>query len=355
MKIKHIHVSKEDMQLTRPYTIAFKTVTSVENGIIEIVTDSGLRGYGSFNPSYQVVGEYLEDALMLLTEENLSVLIGQQLDDISLLCAIVQTHFWRSPTARTGLEIALFDLLAQRRGIPLVRMLGQKIASMPTSITIGIKGVTETVGEAREYIDRGFRILKVKLGVSPEEDLERLVRLRESFGYDIGIIVDANQGYEAEQLAGFAARALRLDIGLIEQPLKVGKENEMRKLPLEIKQRLAADESCVTPENAGQLATAPAACGFFNIKLMKCGGVSQARKIARTAAMHSIGLMWGCNDESLISITAALHCAFSFSHTKFIDLDGSFDLAKDVVTGGFILKDGIMSIPDRPGLGLDRL
>ena len=352
MKIQRINVSKENLLLTRPSTIAFKTVDAVENGIIEIVADNGLRGYGSFNPSYQVVGEHLEDALAFLTEENLSVLVGKGLDDIDALCAIVQQTFRRSPTARTGLEIALYDLFAQGKGVPLVRLLGQKISSMPTSITIGIKGVSETVEEGREYIGRGFKILKVKLGISLEEDLERLVRLREIFGYSIGIIIDANQGYDTEQLARFTAQTADLNIGLIEQPLKVGQEDEMRKLPEEIKKLVAADESCVTLESALQLATAPAACGFFNIKLMKCGGISQAQKIAGVASMHSIGLMWGCNDESIISITAALHAAFSFPHTRFIDLDGSLDLARDVVGGGFLLKDGVMSIPDRPGLGL---
>jgi len=355
MKIQSIHVSKENLLLTRPYTIAFKTVDVVENGIIEIVADNGLRGYGSFNPSYQVVGEHLEDALALLNEENLSALVGKELDDIQALCAIVQQTFRSSPTARTGLEIALHDLFAQVQGVPLVRLLGQKIASMPTSITIGIKGVTETVEEGREYIGCGFRILKVKLGISLEEDLERLVRLREVFGYSIGIIIDANQGYDAGQLARFTSQTEGLNIGLIEQPLKVGQESEMRKLPTEIKKMVAADESCVTPENALQLAAPPAACGFFNIKLMKCGGISQAQKIAGTAARHSIDLMWGCNDESIISITAALHTAFSFPHTKFIDLDGSLDLARDVVEGGFLLRDGIMSIADRPGLGLKRV
>jgi L-alanine-DL-glutamate epimerase-like enolase superfamily enzyme len=283
------------------------------------------------------------------------VLIGKELDDIAALSAIVQQGFRSSPTARTGLEIALYDLYAQGKGIPLVRLLGQHIRSMPTSITIGIKGVAETVEEGSEYVGRGFKILKVKLGKSLEEDLERLVRLRETFGYGIGIIIDANQGYDAGQLARFTTQTADLNIELIEQPLKVGQEHEMRKLPLEIKKLVAADESLVTPENAMQLAAAPAACGFFNIKLMKCGGISQAQKIAHTAAAHSISLMWGCNDESIISITAALHTAFSSPLTKFIDLDGSLDLARDVVAGGFILKDGIMSISERPGLGLSRL
>jgi L-alanine-DL-glutamate epimerase-like enolase superfamily enzyme len=355
MKIQRIHVRKEDLLLTRPYTIAFKTVEAVENGIIEIIADNGSKGYGAFNPSHYVVGEYLEDALAVLTEENLEVLVGRELDDIQAVCAIVQNTFKTSPTARTGLEIALYDLFTQGLGLPLAGFLGQRITSMPTSITIGIKGVLETLEEAKEYTGRGFKILKVKLGISLEEDLERLIRLRETFGYGIGIIIDANQGYNVEQLSTFTTQTQHLKISLIEQPLPVGQEDAMRRLPDDIKKLVAADESLVTPEHAIELAASPAACGFFNIKLMKCGGISQARKIAQTAAGHSIDLMWGCNDESIISITAALHTAFSCPHTKFIDLDGSLDLARDVVAGGFQLKDGLMSISGRPGLGLTAL
>ena len=150
MKIRQINIRKENLLLTRPYTIAFKTVDSVENGIIEIIADNGMIGYGSFNPSHFVVGEYLEDALAILNEINLSVLVGRELDDIHALCALVQKTFKASPTARTGLEIALYDLFTQGLGIPLVQFLGQKIASMPTSITIGIKGVPETLEEAEE-------------------------------------------------------------------------------------------------------------------------------------------------------------------------------------------------------------
>jgi len=221
MKIRHIHVRKEDLLLTRPYTIAFKTVDAVENGIIEIIADNGLKGYGAFNPSHFVVGEYLEDALAALSEQNLDVLTGRELDDIDALCAIVQNTFKDSPTARTGLEIALYDLFTQGLGVPLASFLGQQIMSMPTSITIGIKGVTETLEEAKEYTGRGFKILKVKLGISLEEDLERLIRLRETFGNSVGIIIDANQGYNAAQLSKFIMQTQHLQIGLIEQPGRI--------------------------------------------------------------------------------------------------------------------------------------
>jgi L-alanine-DL-glutamate epimerase-like enolase superfamily enzyme len=99
----------------------------------------------------------------------------------------------------------------------------------------------------------------------------------------------------------------------------------------------------------------PVATGIFNIKLMKCGGISQGLKIAEIGLHEGIDLFWGCNDESIISITAALHLAFSCSNTKYIDLDGSLDLARDVVKGGFILRDGVMYCSEKPGLGVEKL
>ena len=85
---------------------------------------------------------------------------------------------------------------------------------------------------------------------------------------------------------------------------------------------------------------------------MKCGGIVGAMEIATVAKQAHIDLFWGCNDESIISITAALHAAFACGHTKYIDLDGSLDLAEDVVKSGFILKSGFMSLPNKAGLGL---
>ena len=86
---------------------------------------------------------------------------------------------------------------------------------------------------------------------------------------------------------------------------------------------------------------------------MKCGGITSGRKIANVALLNGINLMWGCNDESIISISAALNAALSFPNTKYLDLDGSLDLAKDLVTGGFNLKNGIMKPLDKPGLGVE--
>jgi L-alanine-DL-glutamate epimerase-like enolase superfamily enzyme len=260
-----------------------------------------------------------------------------------------------TPAARAAIDMALHDLLAQHLGIPLVELLGRAHHALPTSITIGIKGVDDTLEEAREYLGRGFKVLKVKLGHDLELDIERLSRLRESLQPTPLIRVDPNQGYNAATVGDFVRRTASLGIEFIEQPMPADDVDAMRALPEELRARVAADETLLSESDALQLVRPPRACGIFNIKLMKCGGIWSGMRIASIAELAGIELMWGCMDESIISISAALHAAFASSATRYLDLDGSLDLARDVVSGGFELKDGVMRTLDRPGLGVMRL
>ena len=353
MKIKNIKTWSVDLGNTKPYTIAFKTVDEVKNAFVEITLENGTTGIGSGNPSEYVTGESFEQCEKALHENNLDFLVGRDIRELNQLLFEVLLRFPKNPAARAALDIALHDVFTKHLNIPLVKFLGQKITSMPTSNTIGIKNVEDTLKEAQEYGDRGFTVLKVKLGKDLDEDVERLVKLREKFGKRFTIRIDANQGYTVEQTIAFAKRTAQLDVELIEQPLPA--KQDLRALPEAIRKKVAADEALLSPADGLSLSTAPVAAGIFNIKLMKCGGVREALRIADIAALQNIELFWGCNDESIVSITAALHAAFSCAHTKYIDLDGSLDLARDVVKGGFILKDGVMHCSDKPGLGVEPL
>lgn len=353
MKIKEIKTWNADLENTKPYTIAFKTTDTVLNAFVEITLDNGVTGIGSGNPSEYVTGEYFDQTIAALQEKNLEFLTGRDIREANQLFFEILQRFPKNPAARAALDIAIYDALTKYLNIPLVKFLGQKIKSLPTSNTIGIKNVEDTIKEAKEYDRRGFKILKIKLGIDPEEDIERLVKLREHFGKRMVIRIDANQGYTSKQTIDFYNRTKHLDIELIEQPLPAKAIDEMKVLPEEIRTKIAADESLLSPADALKLITPPSASGIFNIKLMKCGGVSQALKIADLALNANVDLFWGCNDESIVSITAALHAAFSCANTKYIDLDGSLDLGRDEVTGGFILKDGMMYCSDKPGLGVE--
>jgi L-Ala-D/L-Glu epimerase len=355
MKIKSVKVWSMDLGNTKPYTIAFKTVDEVINAFVEITLDNGTTGIGAGSPSEYVTGEYLAQTLEVLQEKNIEFLIGRDIREISQLNFEAWQKFPKNPAARAAIDIALYDAFTKYLDVPLVKFLGQKIKSLPTSNTIGIKNVEETLKEAEEYGQRGFTVLKVKLGKDPSEDLERVVKLREKFGKKFVIRIDANQGYNVEQTIDFYNKTKHLDVELIEQPISAKAIAELKKLPDEVKIKVAADESLISPKDAMELVKPPRAAGIFNIKLMKCGGINQALKIADIGLNEGVDLFWGCNDESIISITAALHVAFACSNTKYIDLDGSLDLARDVVKGGFILKDGVMTCPDKPGLGVERI
>ena len=260
-----------------------------------------------------------------------------------------------APAALAAADIALHDLWAKSLDLPLVDVLGRIQDALPTSKTIGIKSVDETLAEAEEYRQRGFQIIKVKIGHDVDEDIERLVRLRERYGAEVALRVDANQGYSLAQYMHFYEQTKRLDLEFVEQPLAAADLDGMRSLPKDVRDRTAADECLLAPPSALACLCEPLPFGIFNIKLMKCGGIAPGLEIATMAQFAGIDLMWGCMNESIISIAAALHAALASPATRYLDLDGSLDLAQDVVQSGFVLENGWLRTTDRPGLGVSRI
>lgn len=351
MNIQSIRIHRSELGLLRPYTVAYRTVTQTSVVWAEIIADNGMVGIGAANPSPMVTGETLDD-----TEKALNAIadrfIGKSIYAIRDLSEeLLLATAW--PAARAVLDIGFHDLLGKLTGKPIVDLLGRKHKEMLTSITIGIKNIEETLKEGIEYADRGFKSLKVKLGHSVEEDIERLAKLREHFGRAIRIRVDANQGYSRDDLNLFMDKTKGFDLELIEQPIKFDDLEGMRAVPETYKPLIAADESLKTYKHALDLIRPVPAAGIFNIKMMKSGGIYPAMQIADLARHADIRLMWGCNDESIVSITAALHAAFACPNTAFLDLDGSLDMATDIVSGGFLLKDGMMRIGEGVGLGVE--
>ncbi|NJN47635.1 MAG: dipeptide epimerase [Candidatus Competibacteraceae bacterium] len=269
MKITRIVSSVEHLPLARPYTIAFRTISAIDCVLVELHTDQGRVGLGTASPEPYVTGETETACQAALGENSLDWLVGQDVRRLPALCRALRDRLPNTPAARAALDMALHDLLAQYLCLPLVEMLGRVHERLPTSVTIGIKSVRETLAEAEERIGTGFRALKIKLGHSLEEDLERLHRLRERFGETVTIRVDPNQGYSAVEVLQFVERSTKLAIEFLEQPMPVSQLDAMRALPEPVRARLAADECLLNENDALGLLMPPRACGIFNIKLMK--------------------------------------------------------------------------------------
>ena len=352
MKIVSVRSYLKRMALTKPYTIAYNTFSDVRLAFLEVELENGMIGYGSGSPAEDVVGETTEQTLANLQTAFVHQFIGRDIRQFQQIIFESAIHFPHLPGTLAAIDIALHDAFGKFIGCSIAEFYGVKSKALPTSMTIGIKNVQETLDDAAGYRDLGFTVLKIKTGLNLEEDIERVTKLRERFGNHFTIRVDANQGYTIDDLKKFIAATKGQGLELIEQPLPVGKEKELMQLDLSERKLLAADESLKDPEAALKLTT-DKPFGIYNIKLMKCGGIMGAREIATIAQHAGADLFWGCNDESIISITAALHIAYASVNTKYIDLDGSFDLAEDLVTGGFELKDGCMHINQLPGFGFN--
>nr|WP_321403403.1 dipeptide epimerase [uncultured Desulfobacter sp.] len=352
MKIKKVSVFRENLELTRPYTIAYETFTHAENLFVYLETDTGFVGIGAGSPAEDVTGESIDACEQALNEYACALFEGMELSDAFSRLKIMETKMAATPGAMAAMDIALHDLIAKTMNRPLVKILGQVHTRMPTSITIGIKNLDEMLAEADEYTGRGFRILKVKTGMDVDQDIERVCRLKEHVNADVRIRVDANQGYDVDQYKKFLAGTKGTHLEFVEQPLHVDNTAAMAALSEDERNFSMADESLLKPANAYELIHPPRPFGLFNIKLMKCGGIAPGLEIARIARRCGIGLMWGCMDESRVSIAAALHAAFASPATRYLDLDGSLDLARDIVDQGFIIEDGVMRLTDRPGLGV---
>ena len=351
MKIKRITAYRKDIPLTNPYTIAFQTTSVAELVFLEVELANGILGLGSAAASMHVIGESIEDTTENLTSDLLQQWVGRDVRHFRKIILESRGVFPKHSATRTAIDIALHDAFGKYLGIPIVDFYGRQHKRLPTSVTIGIKSVEETLADAEDYKGQGFKVLKIKTGLQLDEDIERCVKLRERFGDHFKIRVDANQGYDSQQTTAFYHTTKNIGLELIEQPMPAGTEAEMRQLPADIVALIACDESLKGPDSALKLVHPPVACGIFNIKLMKCGGVLGAFEISTIAQAAQVELFWGCFDESCISIAAALHAALACPNTKYLDLDGSFDLAEDLAKGGFHLDNGFLYPIESAGFG----
>ena len=355
MKIVAIRAYLKTMVLKKSYTIAYNTFSDVSLAFLEIELANGMIGFGSGSPAEEVVGETTQQTVSNLNTSFVANFVGKDIRHFQQIIFESNLQFPHLPGTLAAIDIALHDAFGKFLGISVASFYGQKMNGLPTSMTIGIKGVDETIQEAKEYAAMGFKVFKVKTGMDVKEDIERIAALYASFGADYTIRVDANQGYDVQTLKEFLHATAAYPLELIEQPLPVGQEQDLLVLSKAQRKRLTADEALKDPQAALQLATGDQPFGIYNIKLMKCGGLLGAKEIANIAQNAGIDLFWGCNDESIISITAALHIAYACSNTKYIDLDGSFDLMEDLVTGGFEVKDGCLVINPAAGFGFTKI
>ncbi len=354
MKIKSIEYFSVEMPLANPYTIAYETVSNAVNVILKITTDTGLTGWGCAAPDLEITKETPEMVLNNFKNIIEPLLFGKNPFQLVRFLETIKAELHGNSSTKAAVDMALLDLMARKAKLPLYRLLGGYKQCIPTSITIGIEPLEETLKQAGYYLKKGFKIIKLKGGLNLDEDVEKILRMREKYGDDFKFRFDANQGYTVEQSIEFVKRVKNANIEILEQPTKANNYNLLGKVTQTVNIPVMADESIKTLKDAFKLVSNEFV-DLINIKIMKVGGIMEAQHINSVARATGNEVMVGCLDESALGISAGLHFALSRFNIEYADLDGHLDLLNDPFKNLFRLKNGILYPDESPGLGKIKL
>ncbi|TQR18977.1 mandelate racemase/muconate lactonizing enzyme family protein [Psychrobacillus vulpis] len=357
MIIQSIETFDVAIPLTKPFKTALRTVTTAYSVYVKITSSGGVVGYGEAPPTHVITGESIASIKYAINEIIAPQLIGLQLSDSERIFQKLNTSLVRNTSAKAAIDMAVHDLIARQSGIPLYQYLGGYRNTLETDFTVSVNTPVEMADDAERYINEGFRVLKVKVGIGDmQDDIARLHAIRDRIGKVPKLRLDANQGWNAKE----AVRAIRtmedagLEIELVEQPVLAHDIEGLKYVTDHTDTPIMADESVFSVNDAKRVLEMRAA-DLINIKLMKSGGIYNAKKINILAEANGIVCMVGSMIETKIGITAAAHFAASQPNIQYFDFDAPLMLAKDLVVGGVIYEGSKMTFTKDPGLGISRV
>ena len=353
MKITEVRLGRLHAPLRVPFKTALRSVDRVEDILVELHTDTGAVGYGEAPPTGPITGDTAGGIIGAVRELIAPALIGQEVDDFEAVAARVQKAGVHNTSAKAAVDMALWDLYGQLHGIPVHKLLGGARRQLVTDITISVNPPEQMAADARDAVARGYDCLKVKVGADPALDTARLAAVRAAVGDGVCIRIDANQAWSPRQ----AVRILNemqdkgLALELVEQPVPADDLEGLAYVTRHSWVPVMADESVFSPADALRIMQHRAA-DFINIKLMKCGGLTNALRIAAAAEVYGVECMIGCMLEAKVAVNAAVELACARSIITRVDLDGPVLCSVDPVVGGAQFDEKVITVSDAPGMGI---
>ncbi|MCQ2175801.1 MAG: twin-arginine translocation signal domain-containing protein [Bacteroidales bacterium] len=329
-----------EIQLAHTFTVSSYSRKTTPDVQVEIAYD-GFVGYGEASmPPY--LGHTVESVCAFLSKVSL-----EQFADpfcVEDILSYVDSLSDGDAPAKAAIDIALHDLIGKLLGQPLFRLWGYNPAKAPaTSFTIGID-TADVVREKTLECAGKYRVLKLKVGLDNDEEMVNAIR----DVTDLPLVVDANQGWKDKQKAldeifWLSSKGVRM----VEQPMPYSQIDDIAWITERSPIPVFADEGIQ------RLCDLPSIKGVYsgiNIKLMKCTGLAEARKMIDWARAENMKVMLGCMTETSCATTAAAHLSPA---ADFADLDGNLLILNDRFSGMTVV-DGMIRLPDRPGLGLKK-
>lgn len=351
MKITGINVRQVEVPLIEPFRISLGVITHSKSAIVSMETDEGLVGYGEGAPGILITGETLAGTAECIRAFERD-LIGVDPTDLEKVYWILDRAAAHAPCGKTAIDMACYDLLGKKAGLPVYKLLGGNQNYMDTDITVGIDAPEVMAEKAKKHVEAGFDTIKTKVGTSFDEDIARIKAIREAVGDDVKIRIDANQAWNAKEAVRLIERLNEYDLELVEQPVAYHDIAGLEYVTKHSIVPIMSDESCFNSKDALRLVERRAV-DYLNIKLMKCGGIREALKINAICEAAGIECMLGCMaEESNLGITAAASLGAATKNITRADLDATFSLTDLPFKGGmYVQNTKSLVLPEEPGFG----
>jgi len=349
--IKQIEIYKSPIKLKETFITSLGPLDYADNVIVIIKTKNGITGFGECSPFMSINGESM-DTCYIVASYLAKSLIGKNALEIAHCSLIMDKTIYANTSIKSAFDIALYDIASQQAELPLYQFLsGTNNKKIITDYTVSIGDANKMANDAQKIIDNGFQFIKVKLGGTKENDIERIQSIRNQIGMYTPIRIDANQGWSVNDAIEILKELGQYNIQHCEEPIARWNFLEMKKVKDQSPIPIMADESCLDHNDAKRLIDLEA-CDMFNIKLGKSSGIFKAEKIIALATEAGMKLQLGGFLESRLAFTAAAHLALTSDNIIHFDFDTPLMFVEDPVIGGISFDNrGEITVPEKPGLG----
>ena len=326
--------------------------------MLKVLTDEGIYGLGEVSCTAVWSGEDAVTAVYVINSFLAPAIMGEDPRDIERLSAKMRRSVFGHPFTKSGLEMALWDILGKAANLPVFRLLGGAVREwVPIKMSVSGLEPAEAARRAEWAIGLGIRALKVKVGIEPQADIARAKAVRAAIGPDFPMGIDANGGW-SPRVAIQCIREIHESCRLIfaEQPVAALDLQWMVDVRRAVSVPVMADESCNTPQDAMALARAGAA-DILSVYVGKGGGIGSARKITAIAEAAGLTCTVGSNLELGVASAAMAHLAMAspgIGAEEFpCDILNPVAYLDDVVTERLEFREGKVRASNRPGLGVE--
>lgn len=352
--IDKIEIYGTQIKLSEPFVISKGALTHARITVVKIYDSEGLYGTGECCPYRSIHGE-TQAGTIAFARDMSAALIGKRSEDIQDIVNLMARLIVGNASIKGAFDMALYDLNAKKAGKPLYEFLGgSNTKKIFTDNTVSLLPLDKMVEKAQSFVDRGFKILKVKLGQRPSsEDIKRMIAIRKQVGDDITLRIDANQGWSYIDAKRALFAMADLNIEHCEEPVHANNIADQIRLTRESPIPIMADEAVFNHQDAFRILKHNAA-DLINIKLGKSGGICNAMKIASIAEAADVYCQVGSFSESRLGISALVHFDLAWDNITCHDLDSPLMLSEDPVIGGMkYADDWSVTVDDTPGHGAD--